>query len=161
MGLALLATGSNAFGPVVERVRGDIFSSAESGNRQARIVKAIETLRPKGELGLIRNPRHIRHPRSRWDERDLVITPQPYTAKTDRAAADLTGCGVRLRHETPKGDVHLHAEEITADGYAYTIDAPKPPKHGPGHEDWMTKKQADEMLTELRAIRKLMEEKAK
>ncbi len=25
-----------------------------------------------------------------------MITPQPYTAKTDRAAADLTGCGVRL-----------------------------------------------------------------
>ena len=65
------------------------------------------------------------------------------------------------RHETPKGDVHLHAEEITADGYVYTIDAPKPPKHGPGHEDWMTKRQADEMLSELRAIRKLMEEKTK
>ena len=97
LGLALLATGSNAFGPVVERVRGDIFSSAESGNRQARIVKAIETLRPKGELGLIRNPRHIRHPRSRWDERDLVITPQPYTAKTARADSDPTGCRVRLR----------------------------------------------------------------
>lgn len=69
------------------------------------------------------------------------------------------------RHETPKGDVHLHANEITAGGDTYTIDAPKPPKHGPAHEarheDWMTKKQADEMLSELRAIRKLMEEKAK
>ncbi len=69
------------------------------------------------------------------------------------------------RHETPKGDIHLHADDITAAEYVYTIDAPKPPKHGPkdgpGHEDWMTKKQADEMLSELRAIRKLMEEKAK
>jgi hypothetical protein len=69
------------------------------------------------------------------------------------------------RHETPKGDIHLHADDITAEGYVYTIDAPKPPKHGPQHgpgqEDWMTKKQADEMLSELREIRKLMEEKAK
>ncbi len=63
------------------------------------------------------------------------------------------------RHETPKGEVHLHADEITSGGYTYTIDAPKPPKHGPDREDWMTKRQADEMLTELRAIRALLEGK--
>ena len=44
---------------IVKPAVGDVFVSTESGNRQARIVKAIETLRPKGELGLIRNPRHI------------------------------------------------------------------------------------------------------
>lgn len=65
------------------------------------------------------------------------------------------------RHETPKGDIHLHADDISAAGHVYTIDKPKPPAHGPGHEDWMTKRQADEMLSELRAIRKMMEEKAK
>ncbi len=69
------------------------------------------------------------------------------------------------RHETPKGEVHLHAVDITANGNVHTIDSPKPPKHDQGHErghaDWMTKKQADEMLSELRAIRKLMEERVK
>lgn len=66
------------------------------------------------------------------------------------------------RHETPDGDIHLHAEEITAAGYTYTIDhpkPPKPPKHGPGHEDWMSRKQADEVLMELRSIRKLLEQR--
>lgn len=66
------------------------------------------------------------------------------------------------RHETPKGEVHLHAEEIVSGGYTYTIDAPKPPrspKHGPEPEAWMTKRQADEMLTELRAIRALLDGK--
>lgn len=64
------------------------------------------------------------------------------------------------RHETPEGDIHLHADEITADGYTYTIDqpkGPKPPKHGPPHEDWMTRKQADDVIKELRAIRELLE----
>jgi len=59
LGFAVLGTGPNSLGPVVERVSGDVFLSAESGNRQPRIVKATETLRPKRELGLIRNPRHI------------------------------------------------------------------------------------------------------
>ncbi len=64
------------------------------------------------------------------------------------------------RHETPKGEVHLHADEIISGGYTYTIDSPKPPKHGPEQEAWMTKRQADEMLAELRAIRALLEAKA-
>lgn len=62
------------------------------------------------------------------------------------------------RHETPEGDVHLHAEEITAGGFVYTIDRPKPPKHG--HEDWMTRRQADDLLEEVRAIRELLTKRA-
>ena len=65
------------------------------------------------------------------------------------------------RHETPKGEVHLHAVDITANGIVHTINSPKPPKQEQGHADWMTKKQADEVLSELRTIRKLMEERVK
>lgn len=64
------------------------------------------------------------------------------------------------RHETPEGDVHLHATEITADGYTYTIDDSepcKPPKGGKGCESGMTRKQAAQVLKELRNIRKLLE----
>lgn len=65
------------------------------------------------------------------------------------------------RHVTPKGDLHLRADVITAKSETIEIDHPKGPKppphdHGP-QEDWMTKKQADEMISELRAIRKLLE----
>jgi hypothetical protein len=67
------------------------------------------------------------------------------------------------RHVTPKGDVHLRADFITAKNTSIEIDhpkSPKPPKdHGP-QEDWMTKKQADEMISELRAIRKLLEKRS-
>lgn len=63
------------------------------------------------------------------------------------------------KHKTPEGEIHLLAEEITAAGYTYTIDHPKPPKHGGRREDWMSRKQADEMLKELRSIRRLLEQR--
>lgn len=65
-------------------------------------------------------------------------------------------------HKTPEGDIHLHADSINTAKYAYAIDhpkKPKPPKRGTGHEDGMTRKQADDVLKELRGIRRLLEQR--
>jgi len=53
------------------------------------------------------------HRRSRWNERDLVANPQPYNAKTNRAAAALTGCGVRLRLSSSQARIRTR-EKVTA-----------------------------------------------
>ncbi|RCS54286.1 hypothetical protein DTL42_03840 [Bremerella cremea] len=67
------------------------------------------------------------------------------------------------RHETPEGDIHLQADEITSGDQVIRLERPKPPKppkHGPAGEPGISHKQADDILHELRAIRRLLEERA-
>lgn len=82
------------------------------------------------------------------------------------------------RHETPKGDVHLHADRILTGDYVLAIDRPEPKKHdGPpphaqkgrkGHQQGHEKDEEEDcdhgkpphvqIVNELRKIRELLEE---
>jgi len=55
------------------------------------------------------------------------------------------------RHETPKGDIHLHANRISSGNTVIEIDRPEPKKHEvhPPHV---------QIVDELRKIRELLEE---
>jgi hypothetical protein len=62
------------------------------------------------------------------------------------------------RHETPKGEIHLHAEEILANEKSITVERPTlkhdDPKHdGPKHAEGPHQ----EIMRELREIRQLIE----
>ncbi|MGN6544920.1 MAG: OB-fold nucleic acid binding domain-containing protein [Aureliella sp.] len=65
------------------------------------------------------------------------------------------------RHVTPQGDVHLHADQITAHGKTLEREGPKHgpkgPKHGPGAAEEQPTN-AD-LLRELKAIRELLEKR--
>lgn len=85
-----------------------------------------------------------------------------------RALQDLVAIGDKVtiegrRHVTPHGDVHLHADQITANGRTIEREGPrhgpKGPKHGPGAYENDGPTNAD-LLRELKAIRQLLEKQA-
>jgi hypothetical protein len=75
------------------------------------------------------------------------------------------------RHVTPHGDVHLHADRITAVASGASIERDGPPGPGPRPRDSSpearpappgpTAKQFDEILNELRELRRLLEAQKK
>ncbi len=82
-----------------------------------------------------------------------------------RALQDLVAIGDKVtiegrRHVTPRGDVHLHADQIEAHGQTIEREGPrhgpKGPKHGPGAAEHDGPTNAD-LLRELKAIRQLLE----
>lgn len=61
------------------------------------------------------------------------------------------------RHETPKGDNHLHADKITAGDKTISIDRPTPKHEGPKHEAGPEHGgPLEEIMRELREIRRMI-----
>lgn len=95
-----------------------------------------------------------------------VVKFPPHQA---RELLDLVAIGDKVtiegrRHVTPRGEIHLHADQIEANGQAITREGPKHgpkgPKHGPGAFDDNGPTNAD-LLRELKAIRQLLEKQAR
>jgi hypothetical protein len=74
------------------------------------------------------------------------------------------------RHETPHGDIHLHADRITAVASGRALDRdepglpprearPAPERRAPDDRDAPHAASNDEILRELRALRRLVEDK--
>jgi hypothetical protein len=113
-------------------------------------------------------------------DESIEVKFPPHLAEKVKAAVQ-TGQSITVhgrRHETPKGDIHLHADKIIAGDQTILVDRPEPkhegpkhegpkhegPKHeGPKHEG--PKHQAgpehgpspEEIMRELRSIRKMVE----
>lgn len=104
----------------------------------------------------------------------LVKFPPHQGRELERLIHD--GDEVRIagrRHETPRGEIHLHADKITVVRSGEVIERAEParrpgPHHGPHHgphgpgpreaaEAPPTREQFDEILRELREVRKLLE----
>jgi translation initiation factor IF-1 len=64
------------------------------------------------------------------------------------------------RHETPHGEIHLHADRITATASGKSLERDKPKKHPAPHDgarDRPERVTNEEILRELKAIRRLLE----
>lgn len=87
-----------------------------------------------------------------------------------RELQGLVGPGDRVRveghrHETPRGEVHLHADRVVAVESGKALDRegpadrkPRPPEGGPAPREEERSPSSAELLRELREIRRLLEE---
>lgn len=67
------------------------------------------------------------------------------------------------RHQTPKGDIHLHAERVSSGEIMVEIKRPEAKQHpsGPPHAKDANRKPHEQIISELKKIRNVLEEQGR